>query len=345
MRARAAALAVALVLLAALAAACGGSNTPAPAATRASGALGAAASPSPSPRPARCYANELGQVVILEYHTINRSGGAFTRSPEKFRGDLQWLYDHDFYVIPIRDYVTNRIAAPAGKRPVALTFDDGVVTQFNYIVDAGGKTSIGPDSAIGVMESFFGQHPDFGRGALFSILPLAPFAWPDSPDQLPYAKEKLRWLLDHGYEIGNHTLGHVDLSSLTSDEVKKELASHVDKVHEYVPDAKVEVIALPFGGYAKDESVLRGFDYQGRRYEFLGALKVGGNPAASPADPQFDAFGIARIQASDEELAKWFGYVEDNPGLIYVSDGDPSTGAVTKKDHPEWTPGPCKPPG
>ncbi len=342
MRTRAAALAACLALLAAQAVACGGSDAPAPAATRSPGVLVAAASPSVSPRPAQCYANEMGQVLVLEYHTINRSGAAFTRSPEKFRDDLQWLYDHGFFVIPIHDYVTNRIAAPAGKRPAVLTFDDGVVTQFNYLVDVAGKTGIDRDSAVGVMESFFGQHPDFGRGALFSVLPLAPFAWPDSPDQLPYAKEKLRWLLDQGYEIGNHTLGHVDLSSLTTEEAKKELASQVDYVHEYVPAAKVEVIALPFGGYAKDEGVLRGFDYQGRRYEFLGALKVGGNPAASPADPQFDAFAIARIQASDEELAKWFGYVEDNPGLIYVSDGDPDTVAVTKKDHPEWTPGPCK---
>jgi hypothetical protein len=32
---------------------------------------------------------------------------------------------------------------------------------------------------------------------------------------------------------------------------------------------------------------------------------------------------MPRILAGDEEFDKWFSYVEDNPGLIYVSDGAP----------------------
>ncbi len=103
----------------------------------------------------------------------------------------------------------------------------------------------------------------------------------------------------------------------------EDLAAAVDLIHEYVPGAPVEVIALPFGMYPRDESVLHGFDYQEQRYEFDGALMIGAGPALSPAHDDFDPFGVPRIQASDEELGKWFGYVEDNPGLIYVSDGDP----------------------
>jgi peptidoglycan/xylan/chitin deacetylase (PgdA/CDA1 family) len=83
--------------------------------------------------------NELGQVLILAYHTIADGEGYLVRSPQRFRADLQWLYEHDFYVIPIRDYLANEIKAPAGKRPVVLTFDDGVVSHFRYTVDGGGE--------------------------------------------------------------------------------------------------------------------------------------------------------------------------------------------------------------
>ena len=279
-------------------------------------------------------ANELGQVLVLVYHTIDESPGEFTRSPKQLRADLQWLYDHGFYVIPIRDYLTNNIKAPAGKRLVVLTFDDGLVSQFRYVLDASGKKMVDPDSAIGILEEFFGEHPDFGRGGLFSILPLAPFAWPDAPDQLEYAQEKLQWLLDHGYEIGDHTLGHANLGELSADEVKRELAEAVDKTREYVPDAPVEVIVVPFGAYPADETLLQGFDYRGRQYRFAGALMAGGNPAPSPAHADFDPFYTPRIQGSDAELRKWFGYVEDNPSLIYVSDGNPDTVTIPDESHP-----------
>ncbi len=321
------------LLLATLLAGCGGDASapaaaPSPAPTSAPTPI-----PAPSPTPestpilgsgeVRHQPNELGQVLILEYHTIDNTGDNFTRSPEQLRADLEWLYEHDFYVIPVRDYLINEIRAPAGKRPVVLTFDDGVVSQFRYVTDAGGERTLDPNSAVAVLEQFFSEHPDFGRGGLFSILPLAPFAWPDAPDQLEYAEEKLQWLLANGYEIGNHTLGHSNLGELTSEEAMEDLAAAVDLIHEYVPDAAVEVIALPFGAYPRDESLLRGFQYQGRRYEFHGALKIGAGPALSPAHDDFDPFAVPRIQASDEELGKWFGYVEDNPDLIYVSDGNP----------------------
>jgi peptidoglycan/xylan/chitin deacetylase (PgdA/CDA1 family) len=330
------------LLVAILLACCGGEASPSPATPLASPSATfepaeepsstpeAAASPK-SEQPTRYEPNELGQVLILEYHSIDDSGDEFARSPGQFRADLAWLYEHDFYIIPVRDYLTNEIKAPAGKRPVVLTFDDGVVSHFRYILDEGGEKTIDPDSAVGILEAFLSEHPNFGRGGLFSILPLAPFAWPDAPDQLEYAQEKLQWLLDHGYEIGNHTIGHANLGELSAEGVMKELAEAVEMIHEYIPNAPVEVIALPFGVYPADEKLLQGFDYDGKRYEFRGALMIGASPAPSPAHADFDPFRTPRIQASDEELGRWFGYVEENPDLIYVSDGNPDTVAVPEE--------------
>lgn len=300
----------------------------------------ASASPTPTPSPtpqatptltadqlATYKPNELGQILVLEFHGFVEDPHDYDTSPEKFRALLQRLYDEGFYVIPIADYINDEIKAPPGKRPVVLTFDDGVASQFRYLVNADGTKTIDPNCAVGILEDFFGQHPDFGRGGLFSILPNAPFAWPGEPDQLPFTKEKMEFLVEHGYAFGNHTVNHVNLHELSNDEIMKELAGAVDAIRSYVPDARVDVIAVPFGMYPPhgDTTLFEGFDYQGQHYAFTGALMVGANPAPSPEHKEFDPYWIPRIQATDDELEKWFDFVKNNPGIMYVSDGNPET--------------------
>ena len=271
--------------------------------------------------------NELGQIMVLMYHSIDDSGGDYSTSADELRHDLQWLYDHDFYVIPIHDYVTDSIKAPAGKRPVILTFDDGSVSQFNYIVDSAGDKHVDPNCAIGIMEDFFTKHPDFGRGGLFSILPLAPFGWPDAAGQEKFEKEKVQFLLDHGYEIGDHTVDHIDLRTISDDEIKDELGSAVDMMRDFDSRSQMEIISVPFGEYPDhgDTSIFEGFDLNGKHYGFKGALMVGANPGPSPVDSDFDPYWIPRIRGSRDQIDKWFDFVDQNPGIMYVSDGNPDT--------------------
>jgi peptidoglycan/xylan/chitin deacetylase (PgdA/CDA1 family) len=285
----------------------------------------------------RYQPNELGQIMVIMYHRIiDGSSDAYVRSPDKFRADLQWLYDNDFYIIPIRDYIRNEIKAPPGKRPVILTFDDGPVDQFRYIIEPDGTTRIDPDSAIGILEEFFTRYDDFGRGGLFAILPLAPFAWPDAPEQMPYAQEKLQWLVDNGYELGNHTVGHVNLREISNEQIMAELAGAEDLMREHVPDIEINVISVPFGIYPAggDTTVFEGFEYEGRDYALEGALMVGAEPGVSPVHASFNPMWIPRIRADDEELGKWFSFVQANPGIMYVSDGNPDTIAIPNDIHP-----------
>ena len=83
---------------------------------------------------------------------------------------MQWLYDNNFHVVSVRDIVENTINAPAGKHPVALTFDDSTSGQFRYLIAADGSVTIDPDSGVGIMEAFYAQHPDFGRGGYFAVI-------------------------------------------------------------------------------------------------------------------------------------------------------------------------------
>ncbi|HEX5163772.1 MAG TPA: polysaccharide deacetylase family protein [Thermomicrobiales bacterium] len=283
--------------------------------------------------------NELGQIPILEYHHLGPEPEQFVRTPDQFRGDLQWLYEHGFHVVSLHDILTDNINIPAGKRPVALTFDDSPASQFSLIPLSDGRLAIDPNCVVGILEHFFIQHPDFGRGGHFAILPQMLFDWApveDRSDQAPYAKEKLEWLVANGYEIGNHTYDHVDLSTLTNDQIMYQLAEDNIAIHELVPDVPVEVVTLPYGMYPAggDDTLFRGFDYKGQHYAFTAALLVGANPTVSPLSTEYDPYSTARIQAFDEELDKWFGVFTDQPGILYVSDGDPNTVTVPKDLHP-----------
>ncbi|HQX63216.1 MAG TPA: hypothetical protein PK593_07120, partial [Thermomicrobiales bacterium] len=57
------------------------------------------------------------------------------------------------------------------------------------------------------------------------------------------------------------------------------------------------------------------------------------NPTVSPLSTEYDPYAMARIQAFDDELNKWFGVFEDNPGILYVSDGNPDTVTIPNDLH------------
>ena len=283
--------------------------------------------------------NELGQIPVLEYHQIGAVPEQFVRTPDQMRGDLQWLYDHGFYVVNLSDIVNDTLSVPAGKKPVALTFDDSPAGQFRLQKLDTGQYLIDPDCAVGIMESFFNTYPDFGRGGQFAVLPHMLFDWTTEaaePDQQQLGQMKLQWLLDNGYELGNHTIDHVSLAGLTNDEIMYQLAEANLAIQQLVPGAPVDAITLPFGIYPDggDDTLFRGFDYKGQHFVWQSALLVGANPTVVPISTEWDQYAVARIQAFDDELNKWFGVFEDNPGLLYVSDGDPNTLTIPTDLHP-----------
>src|SRR5207247_9381230 len=107
--------------------------------------------------------NELGRIMILEYHKIDYPEERWTRTPENFRRDLETLYTKGYRLINLGDLLDRRIQVPAGTTPVVLTFDDSSPGQFRY-VEANGSVQIDPKSAIGVLETFIADKPYFGRG-------------------------------------------------------------------------------------------------------------------------------------------------------------------------------------
>ncbi|MGH2562018.1 MAG: polysaccharide deacetylase family protein, partial [Thermomicrobiales bacterium] len=298
--------------------------------------------------------NELGQIPILEYHNFTTDPDdeeQFIRTYDHFRADLEWLYEHNFYVVPLRDIFLNQIAAPAGKHPVALTFDDSTADQFRFLINDDGSVEIDPNSAVGVMEAFYGEHPDFGRGGFFGVLPTACFnrqGTTAESDQTPYCEQKLRWLLDNGYEVGNHTLNHESIQDVDDETFKTEIGGAIAALQEIVPEIEADIFVVPFGMYPladerenQREWMRNGFEYNGGTVHLLGSLQVGSNPAVSPVSTEWDPMWTPRIQAFNQDvlddwggLDTWFPSFESDPTMLYVSDGNPDTITIPSDQPP-----------
>jgi polysaccharide deacetylase len=266
--------------------------------------------------------NELGRVMILEYHKIDYPEHRWTRTPENFRRDLETLYTRGYRLVNLNDVLDGKIAAPAGTTPVVLTFDDSSPGQFRY-VQRTGAVEVDPKSGLGVLEAFIAQRPDFGRAATFYVLPGAsrPNRLFDQPE---YEAKKLQYLVSRGYEIGNHTLWHANLGKYDEPTVRGQIAGAQQWIQRHVPDYRIRTLALPHGVYPRNVAwALRG-EAKGVAYRHDAILMVAGGAAPSPFARSFDPTRLPRIQAIDQDLGQWLAYFEKNPGERFVSDGDPA---------------------
>lgn len=268
-------------------------------------------------------ANELGRVMILEYHKIDYPEHRWTRTPENFRRDLETLYARGYRLVNLNDVLDGRIATPAGTTPVVLTFDDSSPGQFRY-VQRNGTPQIDPRSGLGVLEAFIAQHPDFGRAGTFYVLPGAskPNRLFDQPE---HETRKLQYLVSRGYEIGNHTLWHANLGKYDERTVRGQIAGAQEWIQRHVPDYRIRSLALPHGVYPREVAwALRG-EAKGVAYRHDAILMVAGGAAPSPFSRSFDPVRLPRIQAVDQDLGYWLSYFEKNPRERFISDGDPNT--------------------
>ena len=280
----------------------------------------------------RIKPNENGQIMILMYHGIGEEESEWVRTAENFKKDLYTLYEKGYRLISLRDYINNNIKVEAGFTPVVLTFDDGLLNQFNIIED-GINRYIDPLCAVGILEEFYKEHPDFGRAASFFVYYPTPFRQKD------LIKEKFEFLIDNGYEIGNHGYNHENLGKISIEAIQESLAKNVQKTREILPEYTVESLALPYGAAPKGDDyryVISG-DYQGFEYKHRAVLKVGSNPAPSPNSIKFDPYKLPRVRASEMKVQgtgiyDYLEYFEKNPGKKYISDGNPDTITIPESE-------------
>ncbi len=263
--------------------------------------------------------NEAGRIPVLMYHRITEASKSdYDRTPEQFRMDLERLYAEGYRPISLKDFVAGRVDVPAGLSPIVITFDDGDRTQ--YKAEPGSTVPV-KDCALEIMESFRAQHPDFNPQVTFFVNGGVPFGQND------ILADKLNYLVQRGYTIGNHTWDHEKLSKQSAEEIQAALGKNAAAL-EALTGEPVNLLALPYGIRPKDAgpmaAVISG-SYEGKPYQNLGICNVGWQPELPAYIVGFDPAAINRVRCGDDAdeandwLTKWAG----DPSSRYISDGDP----------------------
>ncbi|HBY19892.1 MAG: hypothetical protein A2Y24_05370 [Clostridiales bacterium GWE2_32_10] len=282
--------------------------------------------------------NELGEIPVIMYHGLvdENPPTPYQRRREDFKNDLQYLYDNKYRLISMKDFTTHNISVEAGCTPVVLTFDDGEPTDFS-LIKKDGKLVLTPDCAVDILEKFNEEHPNFGKTATFYIN--------GGKSQFEGAgtyAERLKYLVDNGYEIGNHTYSHKELSKLDATKLQEEIGKLVLEVNEELPNYTVDTLTYPFGIRPKTDELkafIKEGSYSGKKYTNVIAFREGPSmPKMLPTiHKSYDMYNAPRLRgaSNDKNGADLWGYLKKyrkKPELRYISDGDDSTIVIPKNE-------------
>lgn len=289
--------------------------------------------------------NELGKVPIMMYHGIkniknsetdyiggNVDKDGYTRTAEAFRNDLELYYSKGYRMIKLSDYIKGDIDVDYGYSPIILTFDDGNENNIRVTgLDSDGNIIIDPDSAVGILEEYKKKYPDYNVTAIF-------FVTNNLFNQPEYNNKILEWLVNNGYEVGNHTRGHDNFTKIDSNKTQEVVGYMYNKLESIIGDKYSKIVALPFGSpYNRNHEnykyIING-SYNGENYETEAALRVGWEPEVSPFNKDFDKTFLKRCRAYDNngvdfDIEMTLRILDKNR---YISDGRIDT-VVTSSDN------------
>ncbi len=278
--------------------------------------------------------NESGEIPIIMFHNFVEAfepgmDKEFTTTFSEFEAMLETLYEQGFRLISMRDFIECSIDVPAGTMPMVFTFDDGTSGQFS-LIEEDGTLKVNPRSALGIMMAFNEKHPDFGLKGIFYVNMDYGSKTFDGAGEL---KDRFRFLLEHGLELGTHTWGHVNFTTgvKTADQVLESIGRNQEAAYSIIPDLEFYSMALPYGSLPKSDelkALLREGTYNGIHYEHKSIMAVGANPSKPPISPDYNPEYVPRIRMQGmepviQDLTWWLPKM--TPERMFVSDGDPDT--------------------
>ena len=266
-------------------------------------------------------ANELGEIPVLLYHDISDQPGKDTRTPQQLASDIDLLKSDGFYPINLRDLASGNIDLPAGMSPVVLTFDDSTSGQYRILDDG----SLDPQSAVGILQAAKDAGGWASKATFYCLIDVTSkdkelFGQPDRQ------QEKLRNLVDWGYEVGSHTYSNLNLQKADPLAIQKELGQSQAKLQGLIGgDYLVTSLSVPAGQYPANESLLAGGVYNKKPYKYTSAVTLGDTVSPSPFSTLFNVMHIPRITVTGNSLRDAIANLKAHPELRYISDGDPTT--------------------
>jgi hypothetical protein len=277
--------------------------------------------------------NEMGRIPILEYHLLGDTATRWTRERGQFRKDLEMLYARGFRPVNMVDVLDKKMDIGRGLSPVVFVFDDASPSQFKYI-ERNGKLEADPNSTVGILLDFNKKHPDWKNKAVFCVLSGAEAGRSFFGDKgiegqkSEWRHQKIKFLVDQGFEICNHTLWHAQLSKYPDAFVQEQIARLQLAVDSAVPGYKIRTLALPLGLWPKNRMLASQGSWKDPKsgkvvtYNYDAVLEVSGGPARSPYDPQFNGRALPRVQVNAKEMEQAIDHL-DKTKTRYVSDGKP----------------------
>ncbi|MEV7802382.1 polysaccharide deacetylase family protein [Microbispora sp. NPDC088329] len=294
-------------------------------------------SPEPSAAPPKATAesarkakaNEAGLVPVIMYHRIlHKRMASIDRTPGQLRKELERLARSGYVPITAAELVARKIDIPAGTHPVVLTFDDGHPSHF--AVDENGMPK--NDTAVGIIYEVAAKYPNFRPTATFWVN-RDPFGLRDRNRQ----KQAVKWLLDHGFEVANHTYSHPDLRRLSNNGVSEQIVRQ-ERLLKKIGVPASTTFALPYGSRPRKLGRAHDGTWDGTRYHFDAVFLAGAQPAVSPYAKSFPRYAIPRVQSNGKHgdcrrwcTTYWLDWLDKHPGERYTSDGDPARVSVPRK--------------
>lgn len=285
--------------------------------------------------------NEMGRIPVLMYHSVGDElygkVGSLSRrlglnvSAPLFRKHLELMRKAGWYPVNMRDVLSARLNVPKGKTPVVITFDDARRSQFYYLKNG----SIDPNCAVGILLAMNKKYPnDWPNRAVFYVLPESKYN-PAPFGQKPYVGKKVKFLVEKGFEIGNHSTTHHNFSNMSAKQLAWEMDTCEKFFQKYVPGLKMDTVAIPYGAYPRNNSHLDVL-LNGKKvapnstYDYKCLLMAWGGASYPPTDKRFDRKRILRIGSEPGNIENWISALTNRKqGLRpYISDGNAYTVTV-----------------
>lgn len=227
------------------------------------------------------------KVPVLMYHAVNGQNSPYSRGPSRFRRDLEYLFEQGYKLSTMEELVSGNFRA---DKPVILTFDDARPSQFR--LDENGN--IDSNCAVGIIEDFCSSHYDFGKTAMFYVS----FSSNAAFGQRSSVEYKLNWLLDNGYELGNHTMWHDNLANVSFERMKQSISRCQEEFEKYIGEriSLVKSFCFPYCAVPHEQ---KAWDYL--RENFTSAT-IGGRSSYTVGDDLFKIprYGIFRTSTIEK---------------------------------------------
>ena len=252
--------------------------------------------PSPTPIPTEAWVLQgPGDITIpiILYHRIDISSinSRYYVTPEKFEEQMKLLHDWDYSTITttmLIQAITQGAELP--PRPFLITIDDGNLDNYT--------------NAFPIMQKY-----GF-TGVLYLV-----GNYIGAQDYMNV--DQILEMYNAGWEVGSHSLSHLDLTKLEPDAVRTEIIESREMLEAKL-GVPVLTFAYPFG--FKNEMVV---DY----VKFAGYIGAMGASGYTPAQGLWNLYYLQRVEIKGSEDAKTFTRFlpwQGNPSFLPTDTPTPS---------------------